>query len=127
MIHTDHPIPEAFKAMYSTACKALKEDENAQQVLAVMDSDGKIYTSVLHHIDEGNHEEEELFIKNLENLDVLSQLVQIICMWRGEVLDIPSSYFRENLRRKNSNYKEISILLCGGNCNLVKPLGAISK
>lgn len=127
MINADNQIPEEFMEMYSTVHKILKEDASIQQVLAVMDSNGQIYTSALHHITEGSHEEEEFFINNLEKLDVLSKLVQIVCMWHDGALDIPSSYFRENLRRKNSDYKEISILLCGGDSNFVKRLGVISR
>ncbi len=127
MMNADKQIPEEFMEMYSAAHNALKEDAGIQQVLAVMDANGKIHTAALHHITEGSHEEEESFLNHLEKLGVLSKIVQILCMWQGGTLDIPSNDFRENLRRKNSDYQEIRILLCGRDSDFVKQLGAISR
>ena len=100
---------QEFKALYKSAENLLNNDKNAQQVL-VLRAGNIIYTFADHDIQSGNVKE-ELQMEQTLRKNNSTEITELICMWQGGTLDVPSRFLRDELKEINPKNDTTKVLL----------------
>ena len=100
---------QEFNALYKTAENLLYKDTKVQQVL-VLRAGNIIYTFADHDIQSGNVKE-ELQMEQTLRKNNSTEITELICMWQGGALDIPSRYLRKALVKMNQENGKTKVLL----------------
>lgn len=100
---------QEFKALYKAAENLLNNDTKAQQVL-VLRAGNIIYTFANHDIQSGNVKE-ELQMEQILRKNNNTEITELICMWQGGTLDIPSRFLRDELKKMNPKNGKTKVLL----------------
>ena len=100
---------QEFKALSQAAENLLNNDKNAQQVL-VLRAGNIIYTFADHDIQSGNVKE-ELQMEQTLRKNNSTEITELICMWQGGTLDVPSRFLRKSLEKMNPENKKTKVLL----------------
>lgn len=116
-------INQEFKALFKAAENLLNNDTKAQQVL-VFRAGNIIYAFADHDIQSGNVKE-ELQMEQALRKNNCTEITELICMWQGGTLDIPSRFLRNALIKMNPENKKTKVLLVTFGGYIVKMLEEI--
>jgi len=116
---------QEFKALYKSAENMLNIDSKAQQVL-VLRAGNIIYTFSDHDIQSGNVVEELQMAQTLLKNNC-TEITELLCMWQGGTLDIPSRFLRDELKKMNPKNDKTKVLLRTVAGYTVKTLEEISE
>ena len=116
-------VPQEFIGLFKVANSKVEADKTIQQVIALR-AGNVIYSFADHDITSGNVKEELQMEQQLHRDDNI-EITELVCIWRGGMLDIPSRYFRHALIKMNPVNKEAKVLLMSSGGYIVKTLEEI--
>ena len=109
-------MEEEFESLLAQGFQILTE--GPQQVLLCRTSDGGEHSISLLHIVEGDHSEEDAFLRELKG----KQVTHIIALWQNGTIDVPSFAFRKKLLQDCPGSEEAAVLLQTGSGQMGIPL-----
>ena len=112
-------MEKEFENMLALAFRILSE--GPQQVLICRTADGEIHEASLLHITEGDHREEDFLLKELAGKSV----THIIVLREDTSIDVPSFYFRQQLKTLCPGSEQALVLLQTGSGQMPIPLSML--
>lgn len=114
-------LTEEWLQLLDEAQDLARIDIPAEQIIAVHTSKHNVYSLANHDITVGNVSDEENFAKMLaENDD--TEILNLVCMWRDGMVDLPSFHLRNLLICLNSQNLQTKLLLRGSSGYNVKEM-----
>ena len=112
---------EIFERLLQKAKELVASDPSVQQVIAMLASNGQIFSCMNHDIIAGNNTEETDFVNMLAENDA-TEIRYCVCMWNDFTLDIPSQHLRELLVELSPFNRMTQFLLRSGEKFVVRML-----